>query len=307
MTSAGRRSLVRTVTCAGGLLLLTAVGGTPTTSSFLYDLETLSGSLEAGTWNVIPEACGPPAQYHKVIIYGTDGPDILPIGGERPPPRDDQQPEPQPGNKGHVIFGLGGDDVIYGGNAKDCLIGGAGNDTIYGGNGDDVIIGGPGADELWGDLGPDDLDGDEGDDLLIGGGGPDELDGGEGTDTCYGGTSDGSTNGPPDTYDQCESGTAANAPGSTVTQPQDLGASAQLVEPEVPAEDKQEAEPIEPHLADDEDEQESTAKVAEPTTTDESTVPPADNPAADAQEPVVEQSDPSANENEEADPVPETE
>ena len=43
-------------------------------------------------------------------------------------------------------MGLGGNDVITGGNEKDVICGGAGNDTITGDNGDDVLSGGFGDD-----------------------------------------------------------------------------------------------------------------------------------------------------------------
>lgn len=221
-----RTGALRATACAGGVLLLGAAASTGTTSSYLFDLERASGSLGAGVWHDIPAECGPPEDYHKVIIYGTDGTDVLPIDGEHPPPGGNDQPEPQPGNKGHVIFGLGGDDVIYGGNAKDCLIGGAGTDTIYGNNGADVIIGGPGDDELWGDNGPDDLDGGDDDDLLIGGKGADDLNGQAGTDECYGRTTDEGDKGggepEVDTLTLCESGTPSTETELKMTAPDEL-------------------------------------------------------------------------------------
>ncbi len=309
MTSVGRRSLGRTVACAGGLLLLTAVSATPTTSSFLYDLETLSGSMGAGSWNVIPAACGSPEQYQKIIIYGTADADVLPVGGESPPPGDDGQPDPQPGNKGHVIFGLDGNDEIYGGNAKDCLIGGAGDDTIYGGNGDDVIIGGPGADELWGDLGPDDLDGGEGDDYLIGGSGRDLLDGGEGTDTCLGGASDGSTNGSNDTYRLCDAGTVPNTSGGTDNQSEDLVESAIMVEPELSTEEKK-SEPTESIPADSEGDQQLPSETDEAAQVDgpkKDDVAAQETQPSDVQDPDVVTPDPDATKNEVTDTTAETE
>jgi Ca2+-binding RTX toxin-like protein len=192
-----------------------AAGETATTSSYLYDVESSRGNFNAGAWHDVPAECGPPEDYLQIIIYGKDGPDVLPIDGEHPPPGDDgDQPEPQPGNKGHVILGYGGDDVIYGGNAKDCLIGGAGNDTIYGNNGADIIIGGPGDDQLWGDNGPDELDGGDDDDVLIGGKGADALNGQAGNDECYGRTTDGDSKGGGnseiDTLTLCESGTPSD-------------------------------------------------------------------------------------------------
>jgi hypothetical protein len=154
------------------------------TSSFYFDAESATVAVAAGTWTPdIPAACGDLAQYQEIVIYGTDGPDDpLPLGGEHPPPGNDNRPDPQPGNKGQVILGLGGDDVIYGGNAKDCLVGGPGDDIIYGNNGSDIILGGLGHDTLYGDNGPDSLDGGDDDDYLDGGKGPDECVGGSGED-----------------------------------------------------------------------------------------------------------------------------
>jgi hypothetical protein len=175
----------------------------------MYDLERGHAGLSAGVWPVIPAACGDPEQYLKIIIKGTEGDDeLLPEDGDNPPPGNDKKnPDPQSGNKGHVILGLGGDDVIYGGNAKDCLVGGDGDDTIYGNNGSDIVLGGRGEDTLYGDNGPDDLDGGEDDDYLNGGKGPDDCVGGEGVDALV------SCNDPGDPDEYTASTTTAKAPG----------------------------------------------------------------------------------------------
>ncbi len=94
------------------------------------------------------------------------------------------------------IVGLGGDDILTGGDGNDTLFGGhgggiftpnpisGGDDLLIGGAGDDSLDGGNGADTLDGGAGNDVLNGGEGDDLLIGGGGAlDELHGGDGVDT----------------------------------------------------------------------------------------------------------------------------
>ncbi len=57
------------------------------------------------------------------------------------------------------LFGLGGADIVLGGadrdyltgdEGNDILLGGAGNDTVIGGRNDDMLIGGPGNDSLLG-------------------------------------------------------------------------------------------------------------------------------------------------------------
>ena len=48
----------------------------------------------------------------------------------------------------NVMYGLGGNDRIVGGNGDDTLVGGAGNDVLIGGNGSDTLTGGSGADKF---------------------------------------------------------------------------------------------------------------------------------------------------------------
>ena len=230
-----RRVMVGTALIA---LAASALASTeePSATQALYTSEAPSQSnvIHGAMWAPPPPAaCGDLGQYEAIVVYGTEGPDDpLPLDGEHPPPQPDNDkhhPEPQPSNKGQIILGLGGDDVIYGGNAKDCLVGGAGDDTIYGNNGSDIILGGPGNDELWGDNGPDDLGGGEDDDLLIGGKGVDDLDGGEGTDECYGLTADGDGKGgnsEKDTLTMCESGTSGAQPKLMTVVPEESVGSA---------------------------------------------------------------------------------
>jgi Ca2+-binding RTX toxin-like protein len=83
-----------------------------------------------------------------------------------------------------IVYGLGGDDIIYGSDYHgDTLVGGDGNDQLYGYDGDDILVGGNGNDELYGGGGDDILIGGAGDDFLIGGAGDDTMDGGYGRDT----------------------------------------------------------------------------------------------------------------------------
>lgn len=74
-----------------------------------------------------------------------------------------------------ILFHLGGNDVLNGGNDKDTINGGDGADTIHGNNGNDLVEGGAGNDVLFGDNGADTLNGGEGDDTLSGGRGPDTF------------------------------------------------------------------------------------------------------------------------------------
>ena len=97
-----------------------------------------------------------------------------------------------------LLYGLGGDDLLSGGNAdpavtgaNNFLDGGAGDDRVFGGargddligeDGDDLLDGGGGDDLLFGDAGRDWLRGGTGADYLRGGAGDDQLDGGAGDD-----------------------------------------------------------------------------------------------------------------------------
>ena len=65
------------------------------------------------------------------------------------------------------LFGLGGNDVVFGGRAGDVLQGNDGDDFVFGYQGADRLDGGAGADELTGG---------EGSDVLVGGAGRDVFD-----------------------------------------------------------------------------------------------------------------------------------
>ncbi len=95
-----------------------------------------------------------------VVIVGTAGDDVI---------------TDSPSRKA-LIFGMGGNDHIDGGNHADCIVGGDGNDELEGGEGDDVILGG---------IGDDELEGGNSNDTLYGGAGTDDLNGGNGAgDKC---------------------------------------------------------------------------------------------------------------------------
>lgn len=105
---------------------------------------------------------------------------------------------------GLSIFGGDGDDRILGRGQSDDLFGDAGNDLIRGNQGDDRITGGEGDDELYGGGGRDQVNGGEGndeiegnvsEDVLRGGLGDDHLDGGNGRDSLRGNGGDDQLNG----------------------------------------------------------------------------------------------------------------
>jgi Ca2+-binding RTX toxin-like protein len=69
------------------------------------------------------------------------------------------------------IYGLGGDDILYGNFESSSLYGGEGNDKLYGGEGNDKLYGGSGDDILYGGSYNDTLNGGSGNDKLYGGSG----------------------------------------------------------------------------------------------------------------------------------------
>ena len=91
----------------------------------------------------VPQACIDVIGPHYEVVYLTDSDDVYPPPGQAK------------SNGSQVIFGLGGNDQITAGNAKDCLIGGDGNDVLVGGNGKDYIDGGADTDTCSGDNGKD--------------------------------------------------------------------------------------------------------------------------------------------------------
>jgi Ca2+-binding RTX toxin-like protein len=117
--------------------------------------------------------CGQRAVYLEsfVLVEGTEGPDNLSARGE--PTR---------------VFGLGGDDGIFGVDTDDRADGGAGDDRIFG---QGLLLGGPGGDRL--DAGSSvrartrpRLDGQSGADQVVGSAGADSLAGGSGADAISG-------------------------------------------------------------------------------------------------------------------------
>jgi predicted ribosomally synthesized peptide with SipW-like signal peptide len=165
-----------------GALLTAGVGHTFAAWS---DYAVVHAEAKAGTWGPdisIPAECAH-MNFDKVVVL-TDGPDTY---------------TPDNGALRELIFGLGGNDIIHGGNQDDCLVGGDGDDQLFGENGKDVLLGGNGNDNpVDGGNGKDELYGGPGDDTIDGSNGPDVIDGGSGDDSCNGGHA-------PDSITDCES------------------------------------------------------------------------------------------------------
>jgi hypothetical protein len=81
-----------------------------------------------------------------------------------------------------AVTGIADGISLSGGNGADTLNGTAGEDRLLGGNGSDRLFGLDGHDRLEGGNGNDQLFGGRGNDLLIGGQGDDQLEGGNGRD-----------------------------------------------------------------------------------------------------------------------------
>ena len=74
-------------------------------------------------------------------ITGTDADDVICV------------PDPDDRQAFHVIYGLGGNDVILGGAGTEWIYGGEGADILFGGGEADRILGGPGVDTVYGGTG----------------------------------------------------------------------------------------------------------------------------------------------------------
>ena len=153
---------------------MTSGSGSASVTHWAYMAQSLPGdraweSLPGYPGDSIPEVfAGDPVDAPPLTLYmGTDGDDYMPPPGA-----------PQ----GVLLFGLGGNDQLYGSSLVDGLDGGAGKDLLYGGDGDDDLYGESGGDTLKGGSGEDYLDGGKGHDKLTGGGDADLLHGGKGRD-----------------------------------------------------------------------------------------------------------------------------
>jgi len=103
----------------------------------------------------------------NVATYGTTGDDNL--GGMS--------------SSNNRMYGLEGNDYLYGGNLNDIIDGGAGDDTLNGYEGNDILIGGAGNDALNDSVGSNLFDGGAGDDVIYASTWNELLIGGKGFDT----------------------------------------------------------------------------------------------------------------------------
>ena len=123
----------------------------------------------------------PAAQVRFVVVRSGAGADEISLSLDQypsPPGRGEESSVTVPSR----IDGGLGDDLLYGGTARDYLFGSFGNDEIHGLGGDDWIDGGWGNDRLFGGDGNDYLSGSYGNDSVVGDEGNDRLYGGPGND-----------------------------------------------------------------------------------------------------------------------------
>ena len=114
-----------------------------------------------------------PAQQDKGdLIIGGAGQDVIQTGGG-----DD------------FVYANGGQDTVCGEGGKDTIDAGEANDTVFGGSGDDTVFGQGGDDSLYGNDDKDTIYGGDGVDTIEGNNHSDTLFGGPGNDTVIGGTS----------------------------------------------------------------------------------------------------------------------
>ena len=90
-----------------------------------------------------------------VEITGTEGDDVICV--------------PDPGDRlaFHVIYGLGGDDVVVGGAGTEWIYGGEGADVIFGHGSEDRVVGGSGVDTVYGGAGVDHVYGLDLEDMVV--------------------------------------------------------------------------------------------------------------------------------------------
>lgn len=152
----------------------------PAWLAFDATMRTLSGTpsgADAGTTSIVVVATDRAGLSSETSFDLTV---VVPIRIEGTAARDTIMLEGQ--LQSHEVFGLAGNDLLWGGTGADLLDGGPGDDQVVGGGGDDIVRGGDGNDNLGGDGGSEDV----GNDLVYGGPGDDRLEGGPGIDQLFG-------------------------------------------------------------------------------------------------------------------------
>ena len=115
--------------------------GTAVGSYVVYD--TWRVGVRADVTVTVASGCTITGVAGVVEITGTEGDDVICV------------PDPDNRQAFYVIYGLGGDDIIIGGDGTEWIYGGEGADTIYGGGSDDRIVGGADVDTVHGGVGMD--------------------------------------------------------------------------------------------------------------------------------------------------------
>ena len=110
-------------------------------SYVVYD--TWKVGVRADITVTVASGCTVTGTAGTVEITGTENDDVICVS------------DPDNRQAFHVIYGLGGNDIILGGDGTEWIYGGGGSDTIYGEDGEDRIIGGPGVDTVHGGTGMD--------------------------------------------------------------------------------------------------------------------------------------------------------
>ena len=128
-------------TSDGSLTYMPDAGFVGTDTFYYWVYDTWGIGVRAEVTVVVSGGCTITGTAGVRDIVGTEGDDVICV------------PDPDDHRAFHIIDGLGGDDVILGGDGIDWIDGGAGSDTIYARRGADRIDGGPGVDTIFGGRG----------------------------------------------------------------------------------------------------------------------------------------------------------
>ena len=122
-------------------------------SYVVYD--TWGVGVRADITVTVASGCTITGKAEVTEITGTEGDDVICV------------PDPDDRWAFHVIYGLGGNDVIVGGAGTDWIYGGEGADVLFGGGGKDRILGGGGVDTIYGGHGVDHVYSLDLDDIIV--------------------------------------------------------------------------------------------------------------------------------------------